>query len=386
MRRAEPLSLLMLVLFYAAAAAWILARRSPIDYPVYAMAAWGLQRGEAVFRWEAADYHRAATALGFPRYTMPYRYPPLTALLVSPLLGLPDRGMGIWTALQALSAILTAGVLAQWIGAPLGPRGRAVLLLSVGLFPPFLVSLYAGQVNPLATLLIVLSLWAIARGGAGWGGFLLGVSLMLKPLGIGAAALLIWEGRWRALGGLLLGSALALGASALAFGPPALEFLLVSLPATGSAYPPAQNLPSLALRWLTHHPYGLALADDPAAARWAGAALSGTLILLTLAWLGRPGAPRGSFAGRAAWMLCAAFLANPGTWYHHGTVLAPALAVLLRQAPQRPWRWRAALAASAGAVAVWGLAWHAFVGWTPLLDLGTLGTLGLWILLAGGRG
>ncbi len=131
MRRAEHLSLLLLVLVYTAATAWILARRSPIDYPVYAMAAWGLRRGEAVFRWETADYHRAAAALGFPRYTMPYRYPPLTALLVSPLLGLPDRGMGMWTALQALSAILTAGILTRWIGAPLGPRGRVVLLLSV---------------------------------------------------------------------------------------------------------------------------------------------------------------------------------------------------------------------------------------------------------------
>ncbi|WP_376791406.1 glycosyltransferase family 87 protein [Thermoflexus sp.] len=384
MQRAEAFSRLLLILFYTAAAAWILARHPPIDYPVYAMAAWGLRRGENVFRWGEADYARAAAALGFSRYALPYRYPPLTALLALPLVDLPDRGMGIWIALQALGALLTAETLARALTDR--PRERILLRFSVGLFTPFLTSLYAGQVNPLVTLGIALAVQAIQQGREGRAGFLLGVSLMLKPLAVGAVGLLLWEGRWRALAGLLLGLALAVGVSALAFGAPALGFLHSDLPAFGIPYPPAQNLPSLATRWLTRHPYGFALADAPEAARWVGIALGGLLLLCTLAGLGRPGRPRGDFATRAGWVLATAFLANPGTWYHHGTVLSVALAALLSRAGQRPRRWRVALAASAGAVALWGWAWHAFVGWTPLLDLATLGTLGMWILLWGERG
>ncbi|GBD10044.1 hypothetical protein HRbin22_02307 [Candidatus Thermoflexus japonica] len=378
----EIFSRIILVLFYAAAGAWVLLRHSPVDYPPYAMAAWGFQRGENVYRWGETDYARAAATLGFEHYAPPYRYPPLTALLVLPLLTLPDRGMGLWIFLQALCALLTAEALARLFGEPGRPWQRTLIRMSVGLFPPFLVSLYAGQVNPLVVLLATLTLQTIRRGQEGRGGFLLGLSLMLKPLAVGVAGLLLWEGRWRALRGMALGIAIALGMSALAFGPPALEFLRAPMASAGGAYPPAQNLPSMAIRWLTRHPYGSALIDAPIAAQWMGGALAGAIVLLTLAGLGRPGTPREPLEDRAAWATAAAFLANPGTWYHHGVMLSLALGVLLRRAGRRPPLWNAALAISVGAVALWGLAWHAFVGWTFMLDLGTLGALGLWILLA----
>ncbi len=381
MRKVELLSVLLLILFYAAVTVWILTHHRPIDYPVYAMAAWGFRRGEAVYRWGEGDYARAAAALGFSHYTSPYRYPPLAALLALPLLGLPDRGIGMWIVLQAACALLTAETLTRSFGSST-PAIRIVIRLGVGFFTPFLTSLYAGQINPLVTWLAALAIWLIAHGREGRGGFLLGLGLMLKPLAMGIAVLLLWEGRWKAMAGLLLGAALALGISVLTFGPPALGFLGVSLPGTGSAYPPAQNLPSLAIRWGTHHPYGFALADVPEVARGTGLALAGLLIFLTLIGLGRPGAPRGLFKIRAAWVLTATFLANPGTWYHHGTVLSVGLAGLLHRACQRSRWWQAILAASVSAIALWGVAWHAFIGWTPLLDLATLGALGMWILLA----
>ncbi len=378
----EILSRIALILFYAAAGVWILLRHSPVDYPPYVMAAWGFQRGENIYQWDETDYARAAAALGFERYAPPYRYPPLTALLVLPMLTLPDRGLGLWIFLQAMGALLTAEALACLFGEPGRPQQRALIRMSVGLFPPFLVSLYAGQVNPVVVLLAVLALQTIRQGREGRGGFLLGMSLMLKPLAIGVAGLLLWEGRWRVLRGLALGIALSLGMSVLVFGVPALEFLRAPMASAGGAYPPAQNLPSMAIRWLTHHPYGFAPIDAPAAARWIGGALAGAIVLLTLAGLGRPGTPREPLEDRAAWVTAAVFLVNPGTWYHHGVMLSLALGALLRQAGQRSRIWNATLAVSAGAVALWGLAWHAFVGWTPLLDLGTLGALGLWILLA----
>ncbi|MCS7252055.1 MAG: DUF2029 domain-containing protein, partial [Thermoflexus sp.] len=244
MKGIEPIGTLLLILLYMGATAWIMTCHTPIDYPVYAIAAWGFHRGEAVYEWNKNDYDRAATMLGFSHYTLPYRYPPFTALLTLPLLGLPDRGMGVWIALQAACAWWTAETLARSFGDS-KPMTRLLVRLTVGFFTPFLTSLYAGQVNPLVTLLAALAIRRIGQGREGRGGFLLGLSLMLKPLALGIVGLLLWEGRWKALAGLLLGITLALGMSVLAFGAPAMGFLHASLPITGSAYPPAQNLPSL---------------------------------------------------------------------------------------------------------------------------------------------
>jgi hypothetical protein len=55
-----------------------------VDYPVYVMAAYGFLRGEDVYAWGEGDYARAAADLGLGRYALPYRYPPLTALLAVP--------------------------------------------------------------------------------------------------------------------------------------------------------------------------------------------------------------------------------------------------------------------------------------------------------------
>jgi hypothetical protein len=378
MKTLEALSRILVVCVYLLAAAAVILLRTPIDYPVYVMAAYGFSRGEDVYSWTEADYARAAEALGFSRYAPPYRYPPLAALLVLPGLSFPDRGMGIWVAAQALSALLTAEALARMAR---DPARRILIRLGVGLLPPFFVSLYAGQINPLVTLGMILAVRWIGRGREGWGGLLLGLSLMLKPLALGPAALCLYEGRRKALAGMVLGIALSLAAGLLAFGPPALGFLRLSLPTSGGVYPPAQNLPGLAARWLTRHPYGFSLADDAGIARGVGWGLAGMLLLLTGIALGRPGKAHPDFVRRAGLAAIAFLLANPGTWYHHGMIMSMPLAAWLAQPGRSPTEW-GVLGASVGAIAIWGVAWHAFVGWTPLLDLATLGSLGLWALLA----
>jgi hypothetical protein len=62
-------------------------------------------------------------------------------------------------------------------------------------------------------------------------------------------------------------------------------------------------------------------------------------------------------------------------------MLSIPLAVLVGRAGPRPRWWWAALGLGYGLVQLWGLAWHLLVGWTLLLDLGTLGMLALWALL-----
>ncbi|MER3400120.1 MAG: hypothetical protein C4313_03130 [Thermoflexus sp.] len=373
----ELLSRAILLAAYAAAAGVMAAGPSPVDYPVYLMTADGFRRGENVYRWTAEDYTRAAARLGFSRYTLPYRYPPLTALLVQPLVDLPDRGRRAWVLLQALGAWATAEVLA---GSARTPQGRAGIRLAVGLFPPFFVSLYAGQVNPLATALLAGAFWALRRGREGVGGSLLGISMMVKPIGVGLAAYLLWRGRWRALGATLGEAGLALGLSLLAFGPAALGFM--GLPArTGAiAYPPAQSLPGLAARWLTHHPYGFSIADRPDLAQGVGMGLALGLVLVTLIRSGRPGTGPWSDRVAGGWLM-AALLANPGTWYHHFTIAAIPLAVRARCGPTGRW----GLLAAYSGMALWSGLWRLRVGFTPLLDLATLGGLLLWVQLMGER-
>jgi len=65
------------------------------------------------------------------------------------------------------------------------------------------------------------------------------------------------------------------------------------------------------------------------------------------------------------------------------------IAVLLAQSRKRPIKWWFLLALGYGMMELFGVAWHLFVGFTPLLDLATLGGLLIWGLLAwecvGGR-
>lgn len=348
-----------------------------VDYPVYVMAAYGFLRGENVYAWGEEDYARAAADLGFTRYAPPYRYPPLTALLAVPLVGLPAAGLWVWSALQGAAWLLTSWVLGRL--APPG-RSRRLAWLAVGLLVPFFVSLYAGQVNPLATLPAAA---AVVRLGAGraLGGGLLGLSVSFKPLAVGLAGLLLWEGRWAAAGGAAAVAIAAAGVCAGLLGPAALGLGWANSALAVNPYPPAQSLPGLAARWLTAHRYGFSLADAPAAARWVGLGLSAALGAATLAACWPPGPGDGRFTVRAGLVCVAVLLANPATWYHHATMLSIPLAVLLGRSEGRPAGWWAALVVSYGLVQFWGVGWHALVGLTPLLDLATFGMLGIWALL-----
>ncbi len=374
---AETLSRLLLLLIYTAAIIFIISHRTPIDYPVYVIAAYGFSQGQGVYSWDEMDYEQAAIDLGFSRYASPYRYSPLVALLVYPLLFLPDRGLILWTILQALCSWLTAEILAHLA---VNARRRIVIRLGAGLFTPVFTSLYAGQVNPLVTLLIVLSFLYFRRGKEVLGGTLLGAGLMLKPLGLGLLGYLIWRGRWRALGAVFGVALLVVGISVLAFGPVTLNFLSISVPLFAAAYPPAQSLSGLAVRWLTRHPYGFSLTDMPILAQWVGLLLSGGLVGITLVCCDRPG-PRSWSDAQAGLMIVAGLLANPGTWYHHFTLFELPLAWMASRNVARTQKWLITLMVCYGMIGAWGWLWHAFIGFTPLLDLATLGGLLLWGIL-----
>jgi hypothetical protein len=143
------------------AAAFVSARQTAVDYPVYLAAAYGFLQGADIYAWQEADYDRVAAELGLSRYATPYRYPPLTALLVAPLVNLPREGLWVWSGLQAGAWLLTVALLGRQAA---GGSRRRVGWLMVGSLVPFFVSLYAGQVNPLTTLLVAAAVLTLARG------------------------------------------------------------------------------------------------------------------------------------------------------------------------------------------------------------------------------
>ncbi len=379
-RTLEILSIAGIGLFYLTVALFVVRYNTPVDYPVYFMAAYGFLNGENVYAWSNEDFARIAAILNFHRYAPPYPYPPLTAFITLPSLFIPyPAGLFAWTMLNGLAVVITGILLANLADTT---SGRMLIRISVWLFVPFLVSLYAGQVNPLVVCLAAISFLAFRKMRDAMGSWFLSLSLLLKPLVVGLVGYLLWRIRWKALVWLAVFSAAILAVIALTFGPYSLDFLGRSTGWPMRTYPPAQNLPSLAARWLTAHPYGFSLADNPTAARWVGLMLAALLAAATLLLCWPPGNPSVWSDAQLGLILAAIPLVNARTWYHHYSVMAIPVAILLSRSKGKSRRWWALTAFGYGLMAVFGVGWHTFVGITPLLDAATTGSLIIWGLLA----
>lgn len=79
-------------------------------------------------------------------------------------------------------------------------------------------------------------------------------------------------------------------------------------------------------------------------------------------------------------VITAIALIVPATWYHHYALLAIPIAILISCAETRVDFALAFIAWSA--ISIFGVTWHALVGHTLLLDMGTIGAFMLWLALA----
>lgn len=371
--------LVLAVAGYLTVSAYITWHNTAVDYPIYYMVAYGLQHGSDVYTWTDPQFTALAQQLGLERYAPPYPYPPLTALLVLPMLQLPYRaGLGVWSTINSIAMILTGLLLGKWAGTLW--RRRLVWLAVWGMVPA-LVSLYAGQVNPLSLLAATLACLASKRARPWLGGLWLGISLVFKPLAIGIAAYAIWRGRWRLLLGTIVSICALLAVCYGFFGANALHFIWIKSSWTPVTYPPAQNLPSLAARWFTPHEWGGVLLNAPQFGYWLGIGLAALLTLATIA-LNWPAGRRGWNDSQMGLIISAILLVNVRTWYHHAVLLAIPIAFLICSNVRRSKWWWLLFAAAYTLIAVFGVAWHWLVGHTWLLDLATWGTLLIWGLCA----
>ena len=387
------LSTLTILAFLIVQISWataVVMANKGTDFYLYYLAARAFKQGQDVYNLDAADWQHLAAKAGVPHYAPPYRYPPLAAVLVSPLIILPPRhAFAIWGVLNALALLATALLLSQVVA------GRWVdPLIFVGLagYVPALTTVYAGQVNLFVLLAVAVYIYAFIRGHAIGAGLALATGVMLKPIPATLGVHALWRRQPRIVLTLFIGLVLlALLSLPVIDIEPYKAYVYNSLHLAGLAqmgtpgtYPPNQGLSGFFGRLLTRHPYGGALADAPSLARTLTLAASFALITATavLCWPHQP--LRELFCLEVGLVIIATHLIAPISWYHHMALAFVALAAAWQAAPaNRPFsRVRAIIFIAYVLINLQGLLWHQLTGHTALLSLGTYGLLILWGLLA----
>ena len=195
MRRVTWLLMGALLLVYGGWIAYVIAADRPLDANVYLIAAEIIARGGDPYTITTAQWDATAGQMGITNFVRPYRYPPHTALLLLPLLGLPPRGAAlIWVTASALGMVAGAWFLARLFPQPYS-RPLALLLLLL-LVPP-LTTLLAGQVNGLLYLCTALGLVWLAAEQRLRAGLMLAAGALLKVLPLALILYLFWRKQWR---------------------------------------------------------------------------------------------------------------------------------------------------------------------------------------------
>lgn len=153
--------------------------------------------------------------------TMIYPNPPIMALLLRPLAGLPPlAGALTWFYLKVVMTFLAIHWAFRLVETPERPfpiwgKGLAVALS----LRPILGDLSHGNINLFILFLVMAALYAYRRGRDGWCGLLLGLSIACKVTPLLFVPYFFWKRSWRVLASCSLGLVLFFGlVPALAFG------------------------------------------------------------------------------------------------------------------------------------------------------------------------
>jgi Glycosyltransferase family 87 len=361
------LSLLVLVL---AVGGWLWflwgALHAPVgqyDFSSYYAAAAALRADRHADIYSAAVIARSGAATHVQvQPPLPYTYPPLLAIALTPLTLLPFHiaarlwlllNAGIWLGCTAILAnelrrLLRDGLVpspsagspgpaSAWARAVSDPVPVVALSVSAALclpFAPARQTLLLGQINFLVLLPLALVPWLTRRGHDRWAGAAVAIAAMLK---LTPALLLVYlalRRRWQALAAAIAALAALALVSVAVVGPG--EFF--------AALPEALSVGSGDAR-LGHNEALLAPLLNAVASAAPGLAGPGRVaeyvVLVALAvaagvvlWRAQrdaavtPGTRAGEDAAYAV-ALCAMLLLSPATWVHHYVWVLPALALVL---------------------------------------------------------
>lgn len=382
------LSVLAIFALLAVEAGWAIAvvvANKGTDFYLYYLAAEALKRGWDVYSLGSAEWRGLAIEVNVPHYAPPYRYPPLLATLIQPLTFLPPRyAFAVWSGINVVVVLGVALLLSRWLA------DRWVIpWVFIGLagYVPVLTTVYAGQVNLLVLLAVVVYLYAIARDHTAGAGLALAAGVMFKPMPITLAFHALFRRQLRIILWLLIGLTVFVLITLPAIGlEPYQAYVRHSLSLAGltqvgepGVYPPNQALSGFFGRLLTQHEFGGALADKPELARALTLMTSFFLVLITgmLCW---PRAfSKNLFALEAGLVIVATHLITPTGWFHHMALASVAFATAWHLASGMD---RLFVFVAYVLINVQGLFWHQLIGYTSLLSLGTYGLLILWGVLA----
>lgn len=384
------------IVFYGAWTVFVVATDRPIDYYVYAIAAYGLVHGKNIYAMTPNDYGLIAKKLGIPDVpefgkTLVYKYPPLTAIIVSPLTLLPARvGATIWVFSGGLAALIAALLLGA--DADSAWKKRLILFGSIG-FTPILSTMGLGQVNNFVLLLTAAALYVWRKDKQSIGGIFLGFGLWLKALAIGLVPLALLRERWRILAATLSVSLVIVLVGFTAFGSettqmqlnPYFSILLGSSDVSKvSHWPGNQNIAGMFARYMTPNDYGPTLANAPYAALfayWVSVLVFslGSLLLM------RPlGERMQRFNIEAALLIVTTLLISPFTEINHLAMSFVAFAVLINVWVdwKRPDLEMIAVIAAYFMINLNVFLWRQGLYGIIPLDLGTWAEITLWTVLA----
>lgn len=320
------------------------------DFAVFYQAAERLREGQDIYQ-DLDTFQQAIETGSFvlkdPQTVWPYAYPPLAAVILSPLTWLPYP----WAA----AAWTVANLLFLWVGCALIVLGTgratwmmiaAVLLLLIRFFPAT-VALRLGQMEVAQFLLIALALWALTGQRERLAGISLGLATALKFFPGALLGFLLWKRRWRPAAwgiglaaGLLAASYAVVGLDRI---PRYLAFTSVYSHGGFAAFPYNQSFSGFFARAFTANLFVTPVRgiDSPALA-WGLTVLATvvvTLPFLTVTW--GPGDPTSErFSLEYALAIVVLLLASPHSQIYAFVWLLLPFIVLLRWVSRQdnvPW-------------------------------------------------
>jgi hypothetical protein len=284
--------------------------------------------------------------------------PPITALLLRPLAGLPPvAGALVWFYLKVGMTLASLFWIFRLVEDPARPfpewaKGLAVLLS----LRPIMGDLSHGNINLFILFLVIAALYAFHRQRSLVGGLVLGLAIACKVTPALFLPYLLWKRAWKALAGCTLGLVLFLWVVPSAFlgwSENAQQLhdwwyqMVVPYVVNGEVTSEHNNqsLPGLACRLLTHRPsfsdydehgvyrpleYHNLVTEDPTVVRWL---VKGCMLLFagTVVWSCRTRSGSGEnwrIAAEYSIVLLGMLLFSERTWKHHCVTMTLPFAVL----------------------------------------------------------
>jgi hypothetical protein len=192
-------AILVALLAVDLARVWSITNHHDLD--VFTLAARRLVAGEDIYA-DAGPFQQAVIAGSFSMkddtVVWPYVYPPLIALLFTPVLGLPVEVVRAgWWAVNVAALLAGTWLCLRALGR-ITPLRAALALVLLWRFEPVVVALRLGQIEVLQYLLLAATLYALSAGRERWAGVALGLATAIKFFPGALIVLLLWQRRWRA--------------------------------------------------------------------------------------------------------------------------------------------------------------------------------------------